>query len=123
MKEFLMRFLTVIIDTVLVFFVAKISFDYFSGKEGIFLLNAAPAGVVFIYSIGYFAIMDINRHAAAMYRVLVGVFVAVAMLIHSTTISFFLDGEAVWKTIALIIAGVTLFSTQFITRAIAEYSD
>jgi len=118
-----MRFLTAVIDAVLVFFIAKISFDYFSGKEGVFLLNAAPAGVVFIYSMGYFAIMDINRHAAAMYRTLVGVFVVVAMLIHSTTINFFLDGEAVWKTIALIIAGVTLFSTQFITKVIGEYAD
>jgi len=118
-----MKFLTIVIDTLLVFFIAKISFDYFSGKEGMFLLNAAPAGVVFIYSIGYFAIIDINRHAASMYRMLVGIFVIVAMLIHSTTINFFLDGEAVWKTISLIIAAVTLFSTQFITKAIAEYAD
>jgi hypothetical protein len=118
-----MKFLTILIDTVLVFFIAKISFDFFSGKEGMFLLNAEPAGVVFIYGMGYFAILDINRHAASMYRTLVGVFVGVAMLIHSTTINFMLDGEAVWKTIALIIASVTLFSTQFITRVIAEYAE
>ena len=118
-----MRFVTIMIDTLLVFFIAKISFDFFSGKEGAFLLNAALAGVVFIYGMGYFTIMDINKQAATMYRTLVGVFVVVAMLIHSTTISFFLDGEAVWKTIALIIAGVTLFSTQFITKVIAEYAE
>jgi len=118
-----MRFITIVIDTILVFFIAKITFDTISGHEGGFLLNAAPAGVVFIYSIGYFAIMDINRHAASMYRVLVGIFVVIAMLIHSATINFFLDGEAVWKTIAMVIAATTIFSTQFVTRAIAEYAD
>jgi hypothetical protein len=118
-----MKFLTILIDTFLVFFIAKISFDYFAGQEGNFLLDAAPAGVGFIYGIGYFTIVDINRQAAAMYRTLVGIFVVVAMLIHSTTINFYLDGEAVWKTIALIVAGVTLFSTQFLTTKIAEYID
>ena len=118
-----MKFITITLDTILVFFIAKISFDFFSGHEGNFLLNAAPAGVVFIYGMGYFAIMDINRHAAGMYRALVGVFVLVAMLIHSTTINFFLDGEAVWKTIAMVIAAVTLFSTHFITKVVAEYAE
>ena len=118
-----MRFLTVVIDAVLVFFIAKISFDFFAGKDGSLLLDAAPAGVVFIYGMGYFAILDINRQAATLYRTLVGVFVGIAMLIHSTTISFMLDGEAVWKTISLIIAAVTLFSTQFITKVVAEYAE
>ena len=118
-----MRFLTVVIDAVLVFFIAKISFDFFAGKDGSLLLDAAPAGVVFIYGMGYFAILDINRQVATLYRTLVGIFVGVAMLIHSTTISFMLDGEAVWKTISLIIAAVTLFSTQFITKVVAEYAE
>ena len=118
-----MRFLTIAVDTILVFFIAKISFDYFSGQESGFLINAAPAGVVFIYGMGYFFVSDINRKMTALYRVLVGVFVAVAMAIHSTTISFYLHGEAVWQTIALIVAGTTLFSTQILTKEIAEYSE
>jgi len=115
-----MKYFVILIDTLLVFLIAKVSFDYFSGKESLFLLDAAPAGVVLIYGIGYFLIMEVGRHAANMYRVLVGSFVVLAMVIHGTTISFFLDGESVWKTIALIIAGVTLFSTQYITRKVAE---
>jgi len=118
-----MRFITVIIDTVLVFFIAKLSFDMLAGKESLFVLDAAPAGVVFIYAVGYFLVMDINRQAAAMYRTLVGSFVVLAMIIHGTTISFFLDGAAVWKSIALIIAGVTLFSTQYVTKKVGEYID
>ena len=118
-----MKFLTIFIDAVMVFFIAKISFDFFAGRDGLFLLDAAPAGVVLIYGIGYFAVLNINRQVAALYRTLVGVFVGVAMLIHSTTINFILDGEAVWKTISLIITAVTLFSTQFITKVIAEYAE
>jgi len=118
-----MRFLTIAVDTVLVFFIAKISFDYFSGQESGFLINAAPAGVVFIYGMGYFFVADINRKMTTLYQILVGVFVLIAMAIHSTTISFCLDGEAVAQTIALIVAGATIFSTQFITRAIAEYTE
>ena len=115
-----MKYLAVLLDTALVFFIAKVSFDYFSGKESLFVLNAAPAGVVFIYAVGYLMIMEVGQHAANMYRVLVGSFVVLAMVIHGTTINFFLDGESVWKMIALIIAAVTLFSTQFLTKKVAE---
>ncbi len=115
-----MKYLAILFDAVLVFLIAKVSFDYFSGKESLFVLNAAPAGVVLIYSIGYFMIMETGAHAAQMYRVLVGSFVVLAMVIHGTTINFFLDGEAVWKTIALIIAAVTLFSTQYLTYKLAK---
>lgn len=115
-----MKYLALLLDTVLVFFVAKISFDHFSGKEGLFLLNAAPAGVVFIYAIGYFMILEIGREIANMYRAMVGIFVVVAMVIHGTTINFFLDGASAWKIITITIAAVTLFSTHFITRKVAE---
>jgi len=118
-----MRFLTIVIDTVLVFFIAKISFDYFSGQQSGFLINAAPAGVVFIYAMGYFFIADINRTLVSLYQLLVGIFVIVAMAIHSTTISFYLNGESIAHTIALIVAGATIFSTQFITKAIVEYTE
>jgi hypothetical protein len=123
MKEYPMKFLTIFIDAIMVFLIAKISFDFFAGRDGMFLLDAAPAGVVLIYGIGYFAVLNINRQVAALYRTLVGVFVVVSMMIHSTTINFMLDGEAVWKTISLIIASATLFSTQFITKVIAEYAE
>ena len=115
-----MKYLAVLFDAALVFLIAKVSFDYFSGKESLLLLDVAPAGVILIYSIGYFMIMEIGSHAAQMYRILVGSFVVLAMIIHGSTINFFLDGEAVWKTIALIVTVVTLFSTQYLTYKLAE---
>ena len=115
-----MRYIALLLNTVLVFFVAKMSFDYFSGKEGFFLLNAAPAGVVFIYAIGYFMVLDEGRDISSMYQHLIGVFVVIAMLIHGATINVFLEGAPAWKVISATITVATLFSTYFVTKKIAE---
>lgn len=74
----------------------------------------APAGVIMIYAIGYFMIMNISLNYSNIYRKLVGTFVIIAMLIHSATINIALESGHHWGIISLLIGLITLFSTIFI---------
>ncbi len=115
-----MRYIIIFINVVIVFFISKALFKYISHEDVIFLVKIAPSGVIFIYAIGYFMIMDISPNYTKMYRLLVGSFVAIAMLIHSATINISLNGTNNWGSIALLLGIITLFSTQRIVTAVSN---
>jgi len=117
------KYMIIIINSILVYLIAEFTFSYFSEKPNLFALDIAPAGVVFIYAIGYLMIWEINSLAIGTYRFLVGFFVLVAMGIHATTIQFFLDGSYGWKNIATIISIITLLSTYYLVPRVAELGE
>ena len=117
------KYILIIINSILVYLISKFIFSYFSAKPNLFVLDIAPAGVVFIYAVGYFITWEISKVSASTYRFLVGFFVIVAMGIHATTIQFFLDGLCDWKNIATAISIVTLLSTFYLIPKMAELGE